>query len=398
MALPSVSVNVTAQNFIVSNGEDPGDFLTGIMLNDNTLIKAVGGTAEVSNNYMEITSLSDWWARLSSNSGNGALFPFAGFSAGEGAYYPLNSSEVRWPDGPTGSWKNEWWTVHNYLQYGGQAVIGTTSSAPFTSLNTHNLNALFGVTSATDTYIDTILSARDNDFIAVINVEDKETSTTPAGANGNKVYVYGSKYILPLGTNPDEIASDTDYIETRLDADVAGCMARTKRVANIWYEPAGAARGKIINGDNLKDPPNATQSTTLYDARINPVLSFPGTGSMLFGNKTGATAGNIDDRIGASSLIIYLKRELGAIAREVLFERNDEITRSIFIGKSSSVLERVKGQKGITDYNIVCDTTNNTVELINSGYFIADIFVKPVRSIEFLQLTFTNKEEQTDIN
>lgn len=397
MALPSVSVTVSDQNFIVTNGEDQGDFLAGILIYDNTLIKAVGATLEVSNNYMEVNSLSDWWARLSSNAGNGALYPFDGFSAA-GGQYPASSDEVRWPEGATGTWKNDWWTVHNYLQYGGRAVIGTTASSPFTSINTHNLNAVFGTTGGVSGDIDTILTDRDNDFIAVLNIEDKTISAIPAGANANKVYVYGSKYILPVGTNPTEIVNDSDYIETRLDADVVGCMARTKRVANLWYDPAGASRGIIIDGDNLKRPPTASEATTLYNYNVNPVLSFPGSGTLLFGNKTGATAGSIDDRIGASMLIIYLKKELGASAREVLFERNDTVTRSVFTNKATSILENVKRQQGITDYNIICDETNNTTDLINQGYFIADVFVKPIKSIEYLKLTFTNKESDTVIN
>ena len=397
MALPSVNVTVSDQNFIVTNGEDQGDFLAGILIYDNTLIKAVGATLEVSNNYMEVNSLSDWWARLSSNAGNGALYPFDGFSA-VGGQYPASSDEVRWPEGATGTWKNDWWTVHNYLQYGGRAVIGTTGSSPFTSINTHNLNAVFGTTGGVSGDIDTILTDRDNDFIAVLNIEDKTISAIPAGANANKVYVYGSKYILPVGTNPTEIVNDSDYIETRLDADVVGCMARTKRVANLWYDPAGASRGIIIDGDNLKRPPTASEATILYNYNVNPVLSFPGSGTLLFGNKTGATAGSIDDRIGASMLIIYLKKELGASAREVLFERNDTVTRSVFTNKATSILENVKRQQGITDYNIICDETNNTTDLINQGYFIADVFVKPIKSIEYLKLTFTNKESDTVIN
>ena len=397
MALPSVNVTVSDQNFIVTNGEDQGDFLAGILIYDNTLIKAVGATLEVSNNYMEVNSLSDWWARLSSNAGNGALYPFDGFSVA-GGQYPASSDEVRWPEGATGTWKNDWWTVHNYLQYGGRAVIGTTGSSPFTSINTHNLNAVFGTTGGVSGDIDTILTDRDNDFIAVLNIEDKTISAIPSGANGNKVYVYGSKYILPIGTNPTEIVNDSDYIETRLDADVVGCMARTKRVANLWYDPAGASRGIIIDGDNLKRPPTASEATTLYNYNVNPVLSFPGSGTLLFGNKTGATAGSIDDRIGASMLIIYLKKELGASAREVLFERNDTVTRSVFTNKATSILENVKRQQGITDYSIICDETNNTTNLINQGYFIADVFVKPIKSIEYLKLTFTNKESDTVIN
>jgi len=398
MALPSVNVNVSDQNFIVTNGEDPGDFLSGILINDNTLIKALGATLEVSNNYMEVNSLSDWWARLSSNTGNGASFLFDGFSGGEGAFYPINSNEVRWPDGATGTWKTEWWTVHNYLQYGGRAVIGTTGSAPFTSLNTHNLHAVFGTTSGVSADIDTILRDRNYDFMAVINIDDKTITQPPAGANANKVYVYGSKYILPLGVNPTQVSNDSDYIETRLDADVVGCMARTKRVANLWYDPAGTSRGLIIDGDNLKRPPTAQEATTLYNNKVNPVLSFPGTGTILFGNKTGATAGAVDDRIGASMLVLYLKREIGAFARDVLFERNDTITRSAFTNRAAATLENVKRQTGITDYKIICDETNNTAEFINQGYFKADIFIKPIKSIEYLQLTFTNKESDTEIN
>lgn len=397
MALPSVSVTVNAQNFITTNGEDPGDFLTGILLYDTTLINALGTTAEVSNNYMTVNTLSDWWARLSSNDGNGAGYSFDGFSGGAGALYPISTSEIRWPDGATGSWKTDWWTVHNYLQYGGQAVIGISSSAPFTSNNTHNLNAVFGVTTGNSGDIATILTDRDNDFMAVYRIEDRTTSSEPSGANANKVYVYGDKYILPLGTSPTEITSFSDYIQTGLDADIAGCMARTKRVAALWFDPAGSSRGVIINGDNLKDPPTASQATTLYNAKINPVLSFPGSGTILFGNKTGATAGDVDDRIGASMLIIYLKRELGAAAREQLFERNDAVSRSVFANKATAILENVKRQQGLSDYNIVCDTTNNTTSLINQGYFVADVFVKPIRSIDYIQLTFTNKDDQTDI-
>jgi len=397
MALPSVSVNVTGQNFIVTSSEDSGTFLTGILLAGTTLINAVGSTTDVTNNYMEVNTLSDWWGRLSSNDGNGAGYSFDGFSGGLGGLYPTSTSEVRWPNGATGEWKTDWWTIHNYLQYGGRAVVGISSSAPFTSTNTHNINALFGVTNGNSGDIDTILTDRANDFMAIYRIEDRTTSTEPSGANQNKVYVYGDKYTLPVGTSTTTITSFDDYIRTGLDADVAGCMARTKRVADFWFDPAGASRGVIINGDNLKDPPTATQATTLYNNKINPVLSFPGTGTILFGNKTGATAGSVDDRIGASMLIIYLKRELGAAAREQLFERNDTISRSVFINKATAILENVKRKQGVSDYNIVCDTTNNTTSLINQGFFVADVFIKPIRSIDYIQLTFTNKDQDTEI-
>jgi len=97
-------------------------------------------------------------------------------------------------------------------------------------------------------------------------------------------------------------------------------------------------------------------------------------------------------------IVDILKKELGAAARELLFERNDTISRSVFTNKATAILETVKRQNGILDYNIICDESNNNTDVINQGYFVADVFVKPVKSIEYLQLTFTNKESDTAIN
>ena len=214
------------------------------------------------------------------------------------------------------------------------------------------------------------------------------------------MYVYGSKYSLPLGVNPNSILTDDDYKEIPLSADAAGCMARTFRDAAPWFDPSGMIRGQILNVTKLKDPPTAAQANTLYDNIINPVLAFPGYGEVLFGNKVVGGASGDDffgSRIGVASLIIYLKKEIGVYARNLLFERNDDSTRQVFINQSTSVLETVKSQNGITDYNIVCDDTNNPTTTVNAGIFVADIFVKPINSVEFLQISFTNAEQNTDI-
>ena len=394
MALPSVNVSVTNENFVITKSEDSSEYLAGILLPDNTeLINAVGTTGEVTEKFMTVNSLEDWWGRLSSNLGNSSGIDFDGFSAGTIATI---DGESRWPSGPTGNWKNQWWTCQNYLRYGGRAVIGVSSAAPFTSNNTHNLNTGFCTESGSSGDLSTILTTRDNDFLGIFKIEDV-TSGVPAGANSNKIYVFGSKLVIPIGDDPSNVVNDSDYIEIGLDSDVAGCLARTARVSNVWDAPAGMKRGQIVDGDNLKTPLTAVQATNLYNNRINPVLGFPESGTVLFGNKTGATAGSIDDRIEVSSLIVFLKREIGLFAKEVLFERNNTASRQSFVNRATSVLDEVKSQGGVSDFSVICDETNNTDSSIAQGNFVADIFIKPFKSVEFLKISFTNKNQDTNI-
>ncbi len=430
MALPSINVAVTNESFIVNTGEDSSTFLCGVLLPDTSeILSALGTTAEVQNGYLEIDSLEDWWSRLSLKTGNGAGYSFAGFGgyAGNAAnadvdhhtVYPgfldtvptplgITATQVRWPDGPTGTWENEFYTIEAYCQYGGKAVIGGNTAGPFVSINTHTLDGMFATSNGSSGDIGTALTARDNDCLGFLNAthrgEVSAAGASPYGCVGSNldaslVYVYGSKYILPLGQNPNKITSDADYKEVPLSADVAGCMARTFRDAAPWYDPSGMIRGQILNVVKLKNPPTAAQANTLYDNLINPVLAFPGYGEVLFGNKVvGGESGDFfGSRIGVASLITYLKKTIGAFARNVLFERNDDSTRQVFINQSTSILETVKSQNGISDYNIVCDDTNNPTATVNAGIFVADVFVKPYKSVEFLQISFTNAEQATDI-
>ena len=424
MALPSINVTVTNESFIVNTGEDSSTFLCGVMIPDTSeIISALGTTLEVQNAYLEIDSLEDWWSRLSARTGNGAGYSFDGFGGGGTAgLYPgfedevavvgLTATQVRWPNGPTGVWESEFYTVESYCQYGGKSVIGMSSADPFTSINTHTLDGMFATTHGSSSDIGDALVARDNDCLGFLNVphlgesitNSVETFGSPqectgSNADASLVYVYGSKYTLPLGQNPNKITSDADYKEVPLSADAAGCMARTFRDAAPWYDPSGMIRGQILNVVKLKNPPTAAQANTLYDNIINPVLGFPGYGEVLFGNKVvGGSSGDFfGSRIGVASLIIYLKKQIGTYARNLLFERNDDSTRQVFINQSTSILETVKSQNGISDYNIVCDDTNNPTTTVNLGIFVADVFVKPYKSVEFLQISFTNAEQATDI-
>ena len=387
MALPSVNVSLTEDNFVIKEGEPQGEFLCGIVVENMDIINATGLTKEVSDKFMEVNSLSDWWGRLSLITRNGSGIEFDGLSGGTG----------RWPNGATGTWKDAWWAIETYLEYGGKAVVGVSGSSPFNSLNTHNLNAIFGVTTGVESDFGTILTNRQKDCVALFNIESKESPSTPSGADGNRIYIYGSQFVLPAGTDPNTITNDDDYIEVPLVAGVAGCLARTQRVAAPWYSPAGLNRGTILNA-NLKDPPTAQEAITLSDNRINSVLGFPGRDPALFGNKTGSPTGSVDDTIEKTMLILYIKRTIGEFANSTLFEQNNFTTRQVFSNQASAVLEDIKAQNGITEYRIVCDESNNPQSSVIQGKFNAELYIKTVASVEEIKISFNNYDEQTDIN
>ena len=137
---------------------------------------------------------------------------------------------------------------------------------------------------------------------------------------------------------------------------------------------------------------------TMYDLKINPITTFPGEGTVLFGDKTGAEHSSTLSRINVSRLFIYLKKTIGAAARDKLFEFNDEITRSSFVNAVVPVLQTIQSRRGIYDYRVVCDETNNTSNIIDSNQFVADVFIKPAKSINFIKLTFTNKSSGDDLS
>lgn len=173
-----------------------------------------------------------------------------------------------------------------------------------------------------------------------------------------------------------------------LNADIAGLCARTDFTADPWFSPAGVNRGQIRNVVKLSFNPNKGHRDTLYKAGINPVISSPGYGTVLFGDKTLQIKPSAFDRINVRRLFIVLKKAITAAARSQLFEFNDSFTRAQFRNIVEPYLRDVKGRRGITDFKVVCDETNNTGEVIDRNEFVADIYVKPSRSINFITLNF----------
>jgi hypothetical protein len=178
------------------------------------------------------------------------------------------------------------------------------------------------------------------------------------------------------------------YRHVPLNADVAGLSARTDLVADSWWSPAGFSRGVIRGAVKLAFNPTQSQRDELYRARVNPVATFPGQGTILYGDKTGLSAPSAFDRINVRRLFIVLEKAIATASKYQLFEFNDEFTRANFRNIVEPFLREVQGRRGITDFMVVCDETNNTGEVIDRNEFIAEIFVKPARSINFITLQF----------
>ena len=173
-----------------------------------------------------------------------------------------------------------------------------------------------------------------------------------------------------------------------LNGDTAGLCARTDSVADAWFSPGGFNRGQIRGAVKLAFNPNQTQRDEIYKARVNPVVSFPGQGTVLFGDKTASSKPSAFDRINVRRLFIVLEKAISTAAKFQLFEFNDEFTRAQFRNLVEPFLRDVQGRRGLTDFSVVCDDTNNTGDVIDRNEFRADIFVKPNRSINFIQLNF----------
>jgi len=208
----------------------------------------------------------------------------------------------------------------------------------------------------------------------VVNFFAPITSTTYG------VFDSGYKYMY------DRFSNTFRYIP--LNGDIAGLCARNDINNFPWYSPAGTNRGAILNAVKLAYNPSKSQRDKLYTNRVNPVIFSPGAGIILFGDKTGYAKASAFDRINVRRLFIYLEDAITNAAKDQLFEFNDEITRTNFVNTIEPFLRDVQAKRGIYDYVVICDQTNNTATVIDNNEFVADIYIKPARSINFIGLTF----------
>ena len=206
------------------------------------------------------------------------------------------------------------------------------------------------------------------------HVEDLATNSSYLFVDGNWLKVY-NKY-------------QDKYTSIPAASSTAGLMAATDAVAAAWFSPAGSRRGQYLGVTDLLVNPSKSQRDQLYKAGINPVVSFPGQGIMLYGDKTHMSRPSAFDRINVRRLFLVLERAISAAAENVMFEFNDEFTRAEFVNIVEPFLREVQGRRGITDFKVVCDETNNTSEVIDRNEFIASCFIKPARSINYVTLNF----------
>ena len=173
------------------------------------------------------------------------------------------------------------------------------------------------------------------------------------------------------------------------NGDVAGLCVSTSAILDDWFSPAGTNRGGLQNVVKLAFNPNKAARDDLYTNRINPIVAFPGSGPVLFGDKTGLASPSAFDRINVRRLFLNVEKRARGLAEGVLFEQNDAVTRSNFAAAIGGYLSEVQARRGLTDYLVVCDTSNNTPEVIDRNEFVAELYLKPTRSINFVTVTVT---------
>jgi len=234
------------------------------------------------------------------------------------------------------------------------------------------------------------------DCVAVISPEkaDVVDNRLYAGSETQDIIAYrdtlpSSSYgIMDSGWKYQYDKYNDVYRYIPANGDVAGTMARTDNLRDPWYSPAGFNRGQIKNVVKMAFTPNKAERDELYKKGINPITTFPGQGTVLFGDKTLLAKPSAFDRINVRRLFIVLEKAISTASKFTLFEFNDEFTRANFVNLVEPFLRDVQGRRGITDFRVVCDETNNTPEVIDRNEFIGDIFIKPARSINFIQLNF----------
>lgn len=260
------------------------------------------------------------------------------------------------------------------------------------------------------------IAAARKDCLAVIS-PPVEFTTNPAGqsatdVNGGAVtatavnlvtafadYLTSSSYAtIDSGALKVYDKYNDAFIDIPSSGHVAGLMANTDAVADAWFSPAGFNRGQIRGVTRVAFNPKKAERDTLYKARVNPIVSFPGEGTVLFGDKTLLSRPSAFDRINVRRLFMVLEKAVATASKFQLFEFNDEFTRAQFRNLVEPFLREVKGRRGITDFKVVCDETNNTAQVIDANEFVCDIYIKPARSINFITLNFIATRTGVDFN
>ena len=359
------------------------------------------------------------------------------------------ASDAKKTDGTSSYYKNVinsnsryvWWMDHPITSTGAAHAWGTVATNTFTTMSVARNTALIGgvddfaatqgnyqdgfalfandelydialiptgrVTAATVTYVINNIAEVRKDcivFASPIDVSDASVITATGSTGAAKMTAFrdalpSSSYaVLDSGYKYQYDRYNDAYRYVPLNGDIAGLCARTDYTNDPWFSPGGLNRGQVKNVVRLAFNPSKTERDTLYKKGVNPVVSFPGQGTVLFGDKTLLAAPSAFDRINVRRLFIVLEKSVATAAKFQLFEFNDGFTRAQFKNLIEPFLRDVQGRRGITDFRVKCDDTNNTGEVIDRNEFVADIFIKPNRSINFITLNFVAARSSISFN
>ena len=257
-----------------------------------------------------------------------------------------------------------------------------------------SMNSRADQTTVVNDLITTAQSLRKDCVVATSPARTDVVGLTNAGTMTTNVVTTANTF-----TNSSYLVADNQFlkvydkfndqfIKIPAASSTAGIMAATDLSRAAWFSPAGSRRGQYLGITAIEFSPTKSQRDTLYKASVNPIANIAGQGVLLFGDKTKLGRPSAFDRINVRRLFLLLERAIGRAAEQVMFEFNDEFTRAEFVNIVEPVLREVKGRRGITDFKVVCDETNNTGAVIDRNEFIANIFIKPARSINFVTLNF----------
>src|SRR6056300_84567 len=336
---------------------------------------------------------------------------------GDTNYYPTviknKSQYIYWMDHATDD-NTGWGTNASGVTFGAGAPISVslgggsngstvtdaelkTAYEKFQDAETVDVGLIIAGPSGSTTHVDNLITIAEERKDAVVFASPQKTDVvgvTNSNTQTSRVIEFfdlirSSSYVVfDSGYKYCYDRYNDVYRFVPLNGDIAGLAARTDLIADAWYSPAGFNRGIIRGAVKLAFNPTKSQRDELYPKRINPVATFPGQGTVLFGDKTGLSSPSAFDRINVRRLFITLEKAIATASKFQLFEFNDEFTRANFRNIVEPFLREVQGRRGITDFLVVCDETNNTGEVIDRNEFIAEIFIKPARSINFITLQF----------
>lgn len=293
-------------------------------------------------------------------------------------------------------------TIKNYSLSGGAngSAVGTSQLSTgidlFADAETVDVNLLFSTNDANgaNTIAEKLISVANarKDVVVFVSPPTEDTVGTSTPAADVKTWadsLTSTSYAVIDSTSVKVYDKYNDvYRWIPACGHVAGLCAYTDNVADAWFSPAGLNRGQLLGITKIAFNPKQADRDTLYKARINPIVSFPGQGTVLYGDKTALAKPSAFDRINVRRLFIALEKSVATAAKFQLFELNDEFTRAMFRNMVEPFLRDVQGRRGITDFKVVCDETNNTGDVIDRNEFRADIYIKPARSINFITLNF----------